>query len=252
MTRRTLAAAAAGLLLAACDWLPVGGPDLDGAWVLGSGTYDGAAIELVEGSRVTMTIEGDEIGGTAACNHYGGTFELDGTTISIGALSMTEMACEEPLMAIEAAFMAAVADVDTVARSAGTLTFRGPATVLEFELLPPIEDAAIVGTTWMLDSIISGDAVSSVMGERATLELGDDGTIAGSTGCRSFSGAYVISGDEIQVPQLVTDDRACTNDLAAQDDHVLAVIGDGFTATVAGTRLTLMDGTDGLGYTAEE
>jgi heat shock protein HslJ len=251
MTRRLLAAIAAGLLLVACDWLPFGDrPDIEGAWELTQGTYDGEPIVLPEGSRITLTIEGDELGGTSACNQYGGTYELDGWSITIGALSMTEMACDEPIMAAEAAFLAALADVDTVEPSR-SLWLTGPSSDLQFGIVPPVDDAAIVGTVWILDSIITGDAVSSVMGEPATLELADDGTLAGSTGCRAFSGTYAITGDEVQVTQLVTDDRACPDELAGQDDHVLDVLGDGFTAAVDGARLTLMDGTNGLGYTAE-
>lgn len=248
---RLPAAMAAALLLVACDWLPIGEPELDGAWQLTSGTYDGAAIVVPDGSRITMTIEGDTIGGTAACNQYGGTFELDGRTITIGPISATEMGCDGPIMAAESAFLSALADVDTVEPSR-SLHLTGPASDLQFMILPPVDDAAIVGTAWLLDSIITGDAVSSVMGAPATLRLTEDGTITGSTGCRSFDGTYTISGDEVQVTRLIVTDNACADALAAQDEHVLGVLGDGFTASVEGARLTLMAGGDGLGYLAEE
>lgn len=240
-----------GMVLVACDWLPVAdGPDIDGAWELVRGTHDGADIVVPDGARITLTITGDELSGTSACNQYGGSFERDGNSISIGPISMTEMACEEPIMAAESAYLAALGDVDTV-EPGRSLWLTGPATDLQFQLVPPVDDAAIVGTTWVLDSLISADAVSSVMGDAATLTLTADGVIDGSTGCRSFSGAYELSGDEIRVSRLVTDDRACLDGIADQDDHVLSVIGDAFTAVVDGTRLTLTSGADGLGYTAE-
>lgn len=248
---RLPAALVAALLLVACDWLTNGEPELDGAWQLTSGTYDGAAIVVPGDARITMTIEGDTIGGTAACNQYGGTFDLDGRTISIGPLSVTEMACDGPIMAAESAFLAALADVDTLEPSR-SLHLTGPASDLQFMTLPPVDDAAIVGTAWLLDSIITGDAVSSVMGAAATLRLTEEGTITGSTGCRTFDGTYTISGDEIRVTRLIVTDNACADELAAQDEHVLRVLDDGFTASVDGARLTLAAGGDGLGYTAAE
>lgn len=253
MMRRTFAGAIlVTTALAACDWLPLdGGPDLAGAWELERGTFDGELIEVPEGSRITMTIEGSDLGGTAACNHYGGTFELDGWSISIGALSMTEMACDEPTMSAEAAFLAALADVDTVERSR-SLVLTGPASELRFMILAPVPEAEIVDTAWRLDSLIGGDAVSSVAGEPATLELASGGTLSGSTGCRSFSGTYAIAGDEVEVTQLTTDLRPCPRELAAQDGHVIGVLEGGVTASVEGNRLTVMSGVDGLAYVADE
>jgi len=235
------------LLIAGCGSLagPVG--DLGGNWLLERGTNGGQPIPIVAGSRITMTIEGSEIGGTAACNIYGGTIDVADGRVSIGALSMTEMACQEDVMASEAAYLAALARVESATRSANGLILSGPQVELRFALVPPVPDAALVGNAWVLDSLITRDAVSSTLGKEATLELGDDGTLSGSTGCRDFTGRYTISGDEVQVPELVTDDRACQADLAAQDDHVLSVIADGFTVQIEGDRLTLTATRGGLG-----
>ena len=61
-----------------------------------------------------------------------------------------------------------------------------------------VDDAAIVGTTWVLDTYITDDiAANSVGMENATLTLHDDGSFTGSTGCRPFSGEWVDSGAEI-------------------------------------------------------
>ena len=239
------------ILLCACGGSPSGaGPALDGTWLLEKGAHDGRPVPIVEGSRITMTIDGSQIGGTAACNLYGGTIERDGASIRISALTMTEMACDEPVMAAEAAYVAALADVTTAARDGDRLALGGPEVELEFSLLPPVPAAELIGTIWTLDSLIAGDAVSSVSGEPATLQLRDDGTLSGSTGCRSFGGTYEVIGDEVRVTDLAADARACPDELAGQDDHVLAVVGDGFAVTIDGNRLTLSDGASGLGYLA--
>jgi heat shock protein HslJ len=243
--------AGTALVLGACGGAPSGaGLELDGTWVLEEGTHDGRPVPIVEGARITMNIDGAEIGGTSACNLYGGTIERDGSQITIGALTTTEMACAEPIMASEAAYIGALADVTTASRDGDSLVLSGPGVELDFRLLPPVPTAELVGTVWTLDSLISGDSVSSVAGEPATLELRGDGTLSGSTGCRSFSGSYEVAGDEVRVTDLAASMQSCPEELAGQDDQVLAVIGDGFTVKIDGDRLTLSDGASGLGYRA--
>lgn len=238
------------LLATGCDLIG-GSADLDGGWVLVGGTHDGESITPIEGTSVSLTIDGDEIGGTAACNHYGGTIERDGGSISIGALSMTEMACEEPIMALESAYLAALSGVTGATRTAEALTLTGPGVQLDFELVPSEADADPVDTTWTLESLVSGDAVSSVMGD-ATLVLAEDGSLSGSTGCRSFGGDYEIDGSTLVVGDLVLDLRACEAGLGSQDAEVLAVLDADPTISVEGSRLSLRAGDGGLDYRAED
>jgi heat shock protein HslJ len=242
---------AAALALSGCDSLEPGGgggsSDLDGAWRLAGGTHGGDPIPLVDAAPITMTIEGAEIGGVAACNHYGGEILVDGQDVRIASVTMTEMGCDGPMMESESAYLAALGDVARFERANGTLTFSGEVVELTYELVPPTPDADMAGTAWRLDALVDGDAVSSTMGEPATLELRDDGTLSGHTGCRTFDGRYERDGGEVRVTDLVNDDRACP-DLARQDEHVLSVIGDGFAYAIDGDRLILTDGDLGLVY----
>lgn len=224
---------------------------IDGAWRLVDGEHNGQAVPLVPDAAVTMNIDGSEVGGTAACNHYGGTIELDGNRVAISAMSMTEMGCPGDLGASQDAFLAAIVEVETVSRQGDRLVLAGPQTELTFELVPPVADADLVGSTWVLDSLIAGDAVSSVMGE-ATLDLAEDGTVSGFTGCRTFDGDYAISGTEMRVTGLTTDDRACTDDLVAQDNQVLEVLNDISSVEIEGQRLTLRSGALGLSFVTGE
>jgi heat shock protein HslJ len=241
-------ALALAVLTTACGLF--GAPaELDGMWTLTRGTHDGAAITPIPGSAVTLSIDGTDVGGTAACNQYGGTIERDGGSISIGALSMTEMACAEPIMALESAYLAALPLVTGATRVGDTLTLTGPGVELEYALVPPEADAELVGTTWTLESLVSGDAVSSVTGD-ATLLLSDDGTLSGSTGCRLFSAGYAVEGTTLVVDDLMVDMRACDETTAAQDDAVLAVLESDPTVSIDGSRLSLRADLAGLDYRA--
>lgn len=89
---------------------------LEGSWQMTSGTVDGEEITLVASHPITITFEDGQVSGTASCNGYSGSYELSGSQISFGNLSMTEMACfPEETMAAEAAFAAAIPRVDTIA-----------------------------------------------------------------------------------------------------------------------------------------
>jgi heat shock protein HslJ len=131
------------------------------------------------------------------------------------------------------------------------LTLAGDGIELSFSLLPPAPIADLTNTVWVLQSLIEGDSVSGVAGERATLELFTDGSMLGSTGCRSLNGRYLVSGAEILINELAAQGD-CPQELQAQDGVVVNVLGDGFRAMVEGNTLTLSKaGSQGLVYRAE-
>lgn len=230
---------------------PGGGIDATGDWLLTAGTVDGAALPLDPKWPVTLSVEGSRIGGTSACNSYGADIVVAAGELRLGDVSMTLMGCEEPVMAIESAYVAALARVRQATRDGDALILAGDGVELRFEPIPPIPTADLVGTMWTLETLIDGAVASSVGGEPATLVLGSDGRFEGSTGCRSFGGSYVEAVGQIVATELVTDDRACAAPLDAQDDHVLAVLGDGFGVAIEGDRLTLTSaGGLGLVYVA--
>jgi heat shock protein HslJ len=248
---RWIAVVAALAILSACALLPGAiGAALDGEWRLISGTQAGQPVPIVAGSRITLRVDGGTVGGSAACNTYSGTLEIHGTTIAISALSMTEMACQEDLMASEAAYLAALPRVTAAARSGDSLVLSGPGVELRYALVPPVADVNLVGTSWVLDSLISGDVVSSTVGGPATLQLNADGTILASTGCRTVNGQYTISGDVVQVTLAPYDLIACAGSVGDQDAHVLRVISQRFTVAISGASLTVSAGAEGLGYRA--
>jgi len=224
----------------------------DGAWVLRSGSGADGEVPIVKGHRITLTLQEGVVDGVAGCNLYGGDVEIDGGDWRLGDLSWTERGCKPAVMASEHAYLEALAAVDSVARDGEQLVLSGGGAELRFDELPPVATAELVGTVWELNTLIEGDAASSVLGELPTLELRVDGTLEASTGCRTLTGTYVVSGDEFVATNL-TAEGECPADLRPQDDHVVTVIGDGFRAAIDGGRLTLTSGGDlGLGYRAPD
>jgi heat shock protein HslJ len=245
----------AGLALVGCSapqTSPGAGPvSLEGDWQLASGTVDGAPFPIAPGSQITLTVQGITIGGRAACNHYGGDLAVDADGgPHFNVTSMTEMACEEPVMAAEAAFLAAMPRVDSVGRDGDRLSLTGQNVELVFDRLAPPPVAEMVGTDWVLESPVDGQAVSSVAGDRATLRFEEAGTVRGSTGCRTFSGKWIQANGGITLPEWGMDQTECDPALQAQDSHVVGVL-EGFRVAIDGQTLTLSgDGGEGLIYRA--
>lgn len=221
-----------------------------GTWVLTEGTVDGRPVTVPAGRRISLTVDGDRAGGTAACNDYGGTVDLDGQHVTVTVTSMTEMACGPAVMKAQDQFLEALPQVTTAVRQGGQLQLTGPEVALSFTRNASVPADDLIGTTWRLDTLIRGDTVTTSEGD-ATLVLRDDNTIAGSTGCRQISGQYQLSGDQVRLTSWGLEGD-CPPELEGQDEHVRTVLEGGFRVEVEGSRLTIMSQDDrGLGYTTE-
>lgn len=233
--------------------VPDAGGDPVGSWQLSAGIVNGEPVRVLENHRVTLTIEGSRIGGTAACNGYGGTLSTAGGRLDIGGLGQTDMACEPQAMELEAVYMHALAMTESIGVEEGDLVLEGPGVELRFTRLEPPPTAELVDTVWVLETLVSGGVASPPGGDVATLELRSDGTLSGSTGCRTFQGRWIEYGDEILTPDLRMDDTTCPPAMVDQDSHVVSVIGDGFVPSLDADRLTLSDaGGEALVYRAAE
>jgi heat shock protein HslJ len=97
-------------LLAGCggdDDAGGGGPPLEGTeWTLVSG------IDAPDDAVPTLTLADGTASGFGGCNQYSGGYELDGDSLTIGPIAGTMMACEEPKMAVESAYLPALEAAD--------------------------------------------------------------------------------------------------------------------------------------------
>jgi heat shock protein HslJ len=138
MKKLLLASCVLGLVMTACGE-PAEPASIEGVWQLESGTLDGEPIPLVDGHPITLTIEGDTVGGTAACNSYGGSYTISDDEISFSALFQTEMACfPEETMASESAYLEALSRATSVTASDDSLSLTGDGVELTFVELPPV------------------------------------------------------------------------------------------------------------------
>jgi len=82
----------------------------------------------------TIKIDGTHAGGSAGCNSYGADVTVSGTSIKVGPVMQTEMACvDAAAMDIEGAFVAALSTATSIEIRDGKLVIGGPQGELVFE-----------------------------------------------------------------------------------------------------------------------
>lgn len=236
---------------------PVPAVGLTGRTFLSTGvTVDGAPFALVAGTRIRLTFsDANNLGGSAGCNIFGGTYVLDGNRIVWTGGGMTEMACDEPRMSQDDWLIAFLSSSPTFVLNGNDLTLTSGTTVvtlLDREIAEP--DQPLAGPTWVLNSIVTGDAVSSVpAGVTATMVFKADGSVDIHYGCNSGGGRYAIDGDSITFSDLIQTEMACAGAAGQVESAVIAVLtADSLTFTVDASSLTISATQfSGLGFIAQ-
>ena len=83
---------------------------LSGAWVVTSFHKGDAIVSVTAGSIVTAVFTDTTISGNGGCNQYSGPVVVNGTTIEIGPVARTAMACNPEIDTQEQAYLAALGE----------------------------------------------------------------------------------------------------------------------------------------------
>jgi heat shock protein HslJ len=203
---------------------------LEGSWLLQSGTSGSEPILILPSHPITMTLDGSQVTGTAACNSYGGSYRVSsrGDFQLVDGLSITEMACSpDEVMESETQFMTAMLAVEKVSLDGGILTLSGGGYELNFVTNPdappsadpgsddpddPVSSVAWFGEEtygdWVLVTGQDGDAeITSVEGTAITLSVDASG-FGGSSGCNSYGFALPLPADG-SFPPIVSTMKLC-------------------------------------------
>jgi heat shock protein HslJ len=212
-------------------------------------TDGGAARPLVAGTRIRLTFSGTNLGASAGCNSIGGSYRIEGGRLVFEGGGMTEMGCDAERHAQDDWLVALLASNPTVRLAGSDLTLESGSVAVSLRDREVVEpDANIVGPTWTVESIITGDAVSSVpAGATATLVFNADGTISVRPGCNQGGGTWKPIAGGIEVSALVLTKMACDGPGGQLESAVLEVLDQGtLAASIDSTVLTLQAGGRGL------
>jgi heat shock protein HslJ len=218
-------------------------PDLDGRTFLSTAVQGRA---LVAGSTIRLSFRDGQVGASASCNSMGGAYRIDGDRLITGQLATTEMACEPPLMEQDR-WVAELLGGATVALDGETLTLtnsRVSVTLVDREVADP--DRPLLGTRWVVDGLISGDAVSIVpVGVTAALTFWD-GRVDVEAGCNSGGGSVEVTDATLDFGPIGLTKMACEPGAMAVEAAVTAVLSGTVRYTIEADALTLDAGGIGL------
>ncbi len=204
---------------------------------------------LVEGTRIRLGFDEEgHVSAHAGCNHMGGSGRLDAGKLVVGDLATTEMGCPGGLHQQDEWIADFLTSGPAMALSGDELTLTGATatiTLLDREVADP--DRQLVGTAWIIDTIITGDAVSSVPSDApAVFSIDSSGAFQATTGCAGgeVRGQAQLAGDRVILT--VTEELPCAGARNGLDEAVRATLQGELTYEITAARLTLT-GPDGAG-----
>lgn len=245
----------AGLLLAAGCLGPGGG---DG----GRGTLDGTSWDLISylgekgtmegilpGSRVTAVFSaGGRLGGSAGCNHYFGSYREHGRSLTVREMGSTLMACLDPgVMEQESRYLSLLGAAEGFRIDGDRLVLSDAkgATILTFTREIPPEPLPLTGTSWVLESISTGNgSVSSVLAGTEIDALFSDGErVTGSAGCNRYFADFNHTGNALAFGPVGATKMYCGEPAGRmeQEQAYLSLLGSVAGYEISGSRLTLKD-----------
>lgn len=206
-------------------------------------------------AEANITLQEGEASGQGGCNMFFAPYTLEGGQLSFGPAGSTMMACEEPAMRQEQAFLAnleKIASYQIVANQPHMADADG-AVLLAFQ---PQVQTPLTGTLWQVTTVNNGqEAVTGVIsGTQLTATFQEDGTVFGSAGCNNFSGGYTVEGDQIQIGPLAMTMMFCPEPEGVMDQEMAfgAALESAATFSIQGDSLELRtaDGALAVGFAA--
>lgn len=245
---RSIALLVAGLALAGCSTAgspasPSAAASLEGRIFLSTSV---TGRDLVPGTTVRLAFKEGRLGINAGCNQIGGAYSVTDGRLQLGSMMSTEMGCDQALMAQDG-WVSSFLGGATVGLAGDSLTLgNGGVTMNLSDRRVADPDRPLVGTRWVIDGIISGDATSSSpMGVTAALTFTDD-RLALEAGCNTGGGPVTVDSSTFTVGPLALTKKACAPETAGVESAVVATLNGTVGYTIEADRLTLTNGSSGL------
>jgi heat shock protein HslJ len=233
------------------------GGQLEGVnWVLRSYEDGGTMSDLPGDVRIDALFDEGRVSGSSGVNTYSASYEISGSSLTIGPAVVTMMAGPEDVMAIEQAYLAALQRTASFAASADMLTIYDGGG-MELLAYSKEEAPSLTGTTWKVTGYNNGKGgvVSAIVSSELTAVFSADGTVSGSSGVNTFSGEYALDGDQITMGPLAATEMASEDPkLMEQEAAYLAALQSASKFNIRGNRLELRreDGALAVSYETSE
>lgn len=208
-------------------------------WVLSSFGPAAAPVAVQPGTTVTAVFAPDGVAGNAGCNQYSGPFTYDNANITFSPLITTKVACDQPIMDQETAYLTALQSATSYAINNGQLQITYPEGVLTFNAGTSTAPTAAVptavtntdatlgglgGVAWKLASFGPTAAPIAVLPNAPiNVDFTQQG-VSGSSGCNQYSGTFTYDNGILTFSPLVSTQMACDQAVMDQEAAYLKAL----------------------------
>jgi heat shock protein HslJ len=235
---------ASTVLVAACTPNAPGEP-ADDEVTSSENPFIGTDWDLVEygdqmplpGSTATIAFTEDGINGSTGCNNYFGSYTLDGSALTIGALGSTEMWCEG-IMEQETTLLQMLQASESVTLDGKTLTIHTAQGDIVFTSK---EDLVLEGTNWVLNAIVQDQSVVSNRIDEEITVLLEEGKMTGSAGCNQYFTDYEIDGNGLMLGMISATEMYCDEEINQRENEYLTALAEVAGFEIERETLTLTD-----------
>jgi len=250
MKRLLVATMTTALLVGACAAAGGSGGTIEGIrWIATSVAVDGSLQPVPAGVTADATFASGTVAGFSGCNTYTGPATVDGSKLTVGQLVSTMMACVDPAMSFESAYLKALPLATSFTATADKLSLfdKDGKEIIAYE---PGPANAVVGT-WTVSGFTNGQqaVVSPIAGTTLNATFTEDGQLSGSSGCNTYNGSYTLEGNAITIGPLATTKMACPDDIMAQEQQFLAALASAAKVSVEAGQPVLRTAADEIAVT---
>ena len=204
-----------------------------------------ALVSVLNGTSISASFsQDDNLSGSAGCNSYTATYEVEGDQMSIGPAAATRKYCGEAgVMEQEAAYLQALGKVASykIEGDALTLFDANGTTYLTYTASKPVD---LSSNDWSLIGYHNGKEafVSVLLDTTISASFGTDGKLSGTAGCNTYSSDYTVDGDQISIGPALTTRMFCAEEgVMEQEMAYLQALEKAATYKIEGEVLTLFD-----------
>ena len=214
----------------------------EGTWqVTAYDAWGNGLVEPLRGSTLTVSLlPQGRLEGETGCGTYIGGYTVDGQSIRLGVISKGPDPCG-PRRTDEAfAFTQALAVATSWAASSAGLELLDANGQVRVAMVRPGGES--LAGDWVVQryALSGGRLREALEGSEATISLGRDGQVAGSTGCRIFAGEYEAETDRLIIAIDVVG-LPCEGEERRQDRRLRAVFDAAVRWTRDGSSILLRD-----------
>jgi heat shock protein HslJ len=242
----------AALTLAACgddgpapaadagDPLPTAELEFDGR----SFVTDGIADSPAPAQEVEISFLDGRVAARGGCNSMSGGYELDGDTLVVGPMAMTQMACAPELMELDTWLAELLGSGPTLTLEGDTLTIANDTTSVELvdrEVARP--DLPLEETRWVVEGVVANDAVTSYAATASLTITGD--RVAVEAGCNRGAGSVTVGEGTLTFGPLALTKMMCDETSMELEAAVTGVLSGEVSYAIDSDQLVLTNAATG-------